>query len=396
MSKSQAPTGTEESSIETVEDDNPQPDVSIDSISDTSDVFENINNFIDDILSKADDETVKETVIDFIESASGTALTRYSFRNQMIIYLQLQDRGVDYKDNARHFAGYNTWQSEHNRHVESGESGYSIVAPRTGLICPECGNTPNYHRNNDWLDCDRAGTAPESWDIDPQEEWSEGIYGFRKATTFAYQQTKPLDDVDEEDVFKPMDEQTELNTDEATEETAQQIINTIKTLVERNAFEGLEDDTDIEIREAKNVAETLANGVSKGGEIHITPQEATVKELKTLVHEIAHEINHHKDGQQLPSEVKEVEAETIAYAVCRHFGVGVSGSDLYLASWAQHARKNGQSAVDNEDADDSPSPRDIIKDRLTNVQETTAEIIETIESKLATQPEQENKQPATA
>lgn len=52
--------------------------------------------------------------------------------------------------------------------------------------------------------------------------------------------------------------------------------------------------------------------------------------LKTLVHETAHAILHDKDVNKDDSELakdrntREVEAESIAYTVCKHFGINTS------------------------------------------------------------------------
>lgn len=68
-------------------------------------------------------------------------------------------------------------------------------------------------------------------------------------------------------------------------------------------------------------------GVSKGGAIDIDLAAGT----KTLVHEIAHERMHKgKDNLQC-REIKELQAEAVAYVVCRHFGLGGLKSANYLA-----------------------------------------------------------------
>ena len=68
-------------------------------------------------------------------------------------------------------------------------------------------------------------------------------------------------------------------------------------------------------------------GVSKGGAIDIDLAAGT----KTLVHEIAHEQMHKgKDNLQC-REIKELQAEAVAYVVCRHFGLGGLKSANYLA-----------------------------------------------------------------
>ena len=68
-------------------------------------------------------------------------------------------------------------------------------------------------------------------------------------------------------------------------------------------------------------------GVSKGGAIDIALGAGT----KTLVHEIAHELMH-RDKENLESRaIKELEAESVAYVVCKHFGFEGLNSPNYLA-----------------------------------------------------------------
>ena len=360
-------------------------DIECDELNDVDAIFSNINKFVDEIQTKAESDKAKSAVLDFVEAASTTAITGYSFRNQMILYLQLKARDPEYRNNAHHFTGYKTWQTEHNRHVKEGESGYSILAPRTGLICPECGNTPNYH-TNEWIDCKRAGTDPSTWDINPTEEWSEGVYMFRKTTTFAYQQTKPLDDVPEEEVFQPLDERETLPDINKNTEKAKTLIETILEASENASFSTLDEPINATIGDASTYTELITNGVSKDGEIHVTKQDDSRKVLKTLLHEIAHEINHHKENQNLPKKVKEVEAELIAYVVCRSFGFTPPTSDLYIASWVEHAnneetqsmRDNSNVTSDSDDSDGQETARDIIKERLDAVQSTASDIITTV------------------
>jgi len=67
-------------------------------------------------------------------------------------------------------------------------------------------------------------------------------------------------------------------------------------------------------------------GVSKGGCIEIDPSAGT----STIIHELAHEIMLHH-GSDLPICVKELEAESTAFVVCRHFGLQSTCSPNYVA-----------------------------------------------------------------
>lgn len=64
-----------------------------------------------------------------------------------------------------------------------------------------------------------------------------------------------------------------------------------------------------------------------------------VQTVKTLIHEMAHQKLHDKDGVPEASDMtrskKEVEAESVAYVVCQHYGINTSDySFSYVASWS--------------------------------------------------------------
>ena len=68
-------------------------------------------------------------------------------------------------------------------------------------------------------------------------------------------------------------------------------------------------------------------GVSMGGTIQISPQAGT----KTLIHEIAHELLHQLKDAPTDSTIRELEAESVAYVVAKHFGLDWLASPNYIA-----------------------------------------------------------------
>ena len=80
-------------------------------------------------------------------------------------------------------------------------------------------------------------------------------------------------------------------------------------------------------------------GVSKGGAVEIATGYSTGQQSKTLVHELAHEAMHRQLGTNDPfgngRRIAEVEAEAVAYVVCRHFNLDVElRASRYIASWS--------------------------------------------------------------
>lgn len=98
--------------------------------------------------------------------------------------------------------------------------------------------------------------------------------------------------------------------------------------------------------------------------------ERQIAVIKTGIHEIAHAILHDKDrGKEkdnLPDKrTKEIEAESIAYVVCQHFGLDTSSYSFgYIAGWAQ----------------DKDVPQ--LKSSLNIIRSTASEIINGIERSL--------------
>lgn len=112
-------------------------------------------------------------------------------------------------------------------------------------------------------------------------------------------------------------------------------------------------------------------GTAKGycshmeGRIMIKPGMSQMQTLKTMIHEIAHGILHVPDflaDQPKQRREKEVEAESVAYVVCQHFGIDTSDYSFgYVAGWSR-----GQEL-------------DELKASLDTIHSTAAEIIDAIQ-----------------
>ena len=70
-------------------------------------------------------------------------------------------------------------------------------------------------------------------------------------------------------------------------------------------------------------------------------------ELSTLIHEFAHELLHWKktslfyqgDEVKFDSAMKELQAESVAYIVMKHYGLTVQHQPTYLALWKANKEK---------------------------------------------------------
>ena len=62
--------------------------------------------------------------------------------------------------------------------------------------------------------------------------------------------------------------------------------------------------------------------------------------LKTEIHEVAHSILHQKSSEFISKEQKEFEAESVAYIVCKNYGVDTSDYTFaYLSSWTNKGER---------------------------------------------------------
>lgn len=81
-----------------------------------------------------------------------------------------------------------------------------------------------------------------------------------------------------------------------------------------------------------------ANAVRPKGEKRIVIRRGMSQKqtVDTLLHEIAHSVLHEKAGSDTGPDLEEIQAESVAYAVCRHFGID-SGDYSFdsIARWSK-------------------------------------------------------------
>ncbi len=232
-----------------------------------------------DTLSKAvDDVRASEMFKAYLDVQA--RFHRYSWGNCLLIMSQ--------RPTATQVAGYKTWQSL-KRQVRKGEHGIMIFAP-----CP-------------WKK-EETNDAGET-------ESRSGMF-FRAVHVFDVSQT---DGEDLPDV--------EVPTVDATADTL------LAKLVDVATQRG--------IKVEFSPIESGAFGVSKNGTIGVDNQHTTGQQAKTLGHELAHEAMHWDDKERgtFTRNLAELEAESVAYVVCKHFGLDTDvRSSRYIALWGGDAK----------------------------------------------------------
>ena len=214
----------------------------------------------------------------------------YSFGNCLLILMQCPQ--------ATHVAGYNKWKKEFGRQVKQGEKGIRILAP-----CPK-----KYLLTEDSTDPDTGQTVKEQMTV-------VRTY-FKVATVFDVSQTEGK-------------ELPSLGVSELTG-SAEHYAEFFTRLVD---FSPVPVETEDFLGSAKGYFS------HKEHRIVVRPGMSEVQTLKTLTHEIAHAMLH--DPEQIGNEERkdrnerEVEAESVAYVVCQHFGIDTSDYSFgYVAGWS--------------------------------------------------------------
>lgn len=223
----------------------------------------------------------------------------YSFNNTLLIAMQ--------KPDATLVAGYQAWQKKFERHVLKGEKGIQIIAP-----------TP-IKKKQEVEQIDQQTLQPIiGADGQPQTEEVEVVIPrFRVTTVFDVSQTdgKPLPDISAE----------ELTGNVKDYELFMQAIRTVAPVPIRFA-------------DINNGAKGYYSNLDK--EIVIQNEMSQSQTMKTAVHETAHAVLHDRDVMEVQADTKnrltkEVEAESVAFTVCQHFGLDTSDySFAYIAGWS--------------------------------------------------------------
>ena len=256
----------------------------------------------------------------------------YSFNNTMLIAMQ--------KPDATLVAGFKAWQKKFDRHVKKGEKGIRILAPAPYKIKEE----------QEKLDPVTGEIMLDKNGMPVTEEVEIKIPAFRVVPVFDVSQTdgKELPDIGV----------NELSGSVEDYEDFMQALTKVSPVP--ITYEDIDGD---------------AKGYFRTTDHRIAIQEGMSQSqtVKTAIHEVAHAKLHDRERNQDIDAVldkdrntKEVEAESVAYTVCQHFGIDTSDYSFgYIAGWS--------------------SDRDMkeLKSSLDTIRKTASELITGIEDRLA-------------
>lgn len=232
---------------------------------------------------------------------------QYSFGNVLLILMQYPEASL--------VAGFQTWKKQFGRPVKKGEHGIQIIAPtqRSRLV------------KQDRFDPDTQQPIIGPDGVPEQEPVFVNYQSFRVTYVFDVSQTEGK-------------ELPSYGVDELTGDVPyfDDMISAIEKLAP----------VPIEYRPAA-AAKGGYNQLEK--KIYVNEGMSQVQTLKTLIHETVHAKLHAlpvKDGEiigrpEKDKHTREVEAESIAYVVCQHFGIDTSEYSFpYVTGWSRGKELN--------------------------------------------------------
>ena len=257
----------------------------------------------------------------------------YSFNNTLLIAMQKPDASL--------VAGFSAWKNNFERNVMKGQKGIKIIAPSPYKIKQEMQKI-DPHTQKPIIGKDGKPVT---------EEKEITIPAYKVVSVFDVSQTegKELPDIAVDELTGDVDRYKDFFA--ALEKTSPVPI----------AFENI--------------------GGGSHGYYHLEDKRIAINEgmselqtLKTAIHEIAHaklhdiDLNAPKDEQQprVDRRTREVEAESVAYTVCQHYGLDTSDYSFgYVAGWS-----SGRELSE-------------LKSSLETIRSAAAEIINSIDTNLA-------------
>ena len=221
----------------------------------------------------------------------------YSINNTLLIARQNPD--------ATLVAGFKSWEKNFGRHVKKGEKGIKILAPSP-------------YKKKVLVELVDPVSREIMLDINGnpvKEETEVNMTAYRIVSVFDVSQTEgnPLPQIGVAELTGNVDEY-ELFVEALKQSTSVPI-----------SFENI-----------SGVAKGYYNPVTASIAVKAgMPESQTVK---TMIHEIAHSILHNDildEAEKKDRQTKEVEAESVAYTVCQHFGIDTSDYSFgYIAGWS--------------------------------------------------------------
>ena len=239
----------------------------------------------------------------------------YSFNNTLLISMQRPDASL--------VAGYGAWQKNFDRHVKKGAKGIKIISP-----------------------------VKIKMEVDDDKAEKEGTKKTVEVTKFKVSTVFDVSDTEGKELPS-----IGVNQLSGQVEKFHQLTKAIEEIAK----------VPIEYRDIQGEAKGFYS--NRDNKIVVQKNMTQVQTLKTLTHELAHSMLHSKvsenEGANKDRRTKEVEAESVAFTVCQHFGIDTSDYSFgYIAGWS------------------SGKEMDELKSSMQTIRRTASEIIKGVEAEL--------------
>ena len=264
------------------------------------DVMDKIYLYVQDLANITDERALSAEIkryLTFFASFRG-----HSFYNTLLIWIQ--------KPDATKVAGFRQWEKKF-RFVKKGAKGIMILAP---------------------LMAKKGDAEIESGDdtqLDNQVKKGVPI-GFKPVYVFDISDTEPMDERGE------VPETPKWFGDSEPTERTRELYRYLSEILDNMG-----------IKLSKGDAKGGEKGYSAGNHINMSSDVEGAGEVSTLVHELAHELMHWKkssifyqgDEIKYDKAIKELQAESVAYIVMKHYELPVQHQPTYLALWKANKEK---------------------------------------------------------
>lgn len=265
--------------------------VDADNLSKKDELGQKIDSFIKSLTDEVSETAASEEIKAFMEFQA--KIRKRSFHNSLLIWLQ--DR------QSTHVEGFRTWETKFGRRVQKGAKAIFILAP---------------------MSAKREDDPKNDDEVDTQIKKKNYTF-FRPVTVFDVRYTTPIPG--QEHKWR---EEPNWHDDNEPNEKAAKLLKYAKQLAEEMG---------IRTTQGQDLGRG-EQGYSAGDHINISSDVKGANEAATFIHEIAHELLHHKKTSvmyipDVSKNDKELQAESVSYIVLRHYDLPAKHQATYLALW---------------------------------------------------------------
>lgn len=262
-------------------------------------LMDKINMYVQDLANITDEKALSAEIRRYLTFFAG--FRGHSFYNTLLIWIQ--------KPNATKVAGFRQWEKKF-RKVKKGAKGIMIFAPVMTKTKKDDGQIDDSGLDNE---------VKKGYPV-----------RFVPVYVFDISDTEPIDERGE---IPPIP--TWFEESEPTERT-------------KELYKYLSEILDnMGVKLTKGDAKGGEKGYSAGNHINMSSEIEGAGEVSTLIHELAHELMHWKkssiyyqgDEVKYDAAIKELQAESVAYTVMKHYGLSVQHQATYLALWKANKEK---------------------------------------------------------